>query len=204
MGCVNMTTGCGALGNGARGGSGGGSHSGGGLYRTCQQCRITCSTSADGRTLFTFPAGGIFPVTEQFTIPANTALVGAADPTDPSDKTKQQIEVSSHTWFVVPRNNALCGDDPMCKDSTAKGPAACTGDPRTHRQGFLMSSNTTLANISFQGADLGRAASEGTLCGPGAIELPGCKSGSGCADWGDDANGAGVVHNVVIRNVRLS
>jgi len=28
-------------------------------------------------------------------------------------------------------------------------------------------------NVNFQGADLGRAASEGVLCGPGAIELPG-------------------------------
>lgn len=46
------------------------------------------------------------------------------------------------------------------------GPTACIGDPRTHRQGFLMSSNSMLKNINFQGADLGRAASEGTLCGP--------------------------------------
>ena len=67
-----------------------------------------------------------------------------------------------------------------------------------------MSSDTMLSNINFQGADLGRAGSEGTLCGPGAIELPGCVSGVGCAGWGDGTTGSGVVHNVVIRNVRLS
>jgi len=62
-----------------------------------------------------------------------------------------------------------------------------------------------LKNINFQGADLGRAASEGTLCGPGAIELPGCLSGEECKSWHhSEANGNGVVQNVVIQNVRLS
>ena len=55
-----------------------------------------------------------------------------------------------------------------------------------------MSSNSTLKNVNFQGADLGRAGSEGTLCGPGAIELPGCLSGDGCASWGEShTNGNG-------------
>ena len=67
-----------------------------------------------------------------------------------------------------------------------------------------MSSNTTLQDINFQGADLGRAASEGVLCGPGAIELPGCLSGNGCTEWDGGANGRGVVSNVLVRNVRLS
>ena len=52
-----------------------------------------------------------------------------------------------------------------------------------------MSSHSALVNLSFQGADLGRAASEGTLCGPGAIELPGCLSGEECDDW-DEATGS--------------
>ena len=67
-----------------------------------------------------------------------------------------------------------------------------------------MSSNTTLQDINFQGADRGRAGSEGTLCGPGAIELPGCLSGDGCKTWGPEANGDGPAENVVIHNVRLS
>ena len=67
-----------------------------------------------------------------------------------------------------------------------------------------MSSGSKLINISFQGADLGRAASEGTLCGPGAIELPGCLSGDGCSSWADSSNGDGVVRDVVIQHVRLS
>eukprot|EP00040_Diaphanoeca_grandis_P013205 m.66825 g.66825 ORF g.66825 m.66825 type:complete len:495 (+) comp23730_c0_seq1:260-1744(+) len=178
----------------------------------CQKCMskrgrtqqsITC-TQVGNQRWFYFPAGGIFPVTEQFTLPSNTAIVGAANPNNPTDKTRQQIDVSTHTWFVVTKKSALCGDDPLCKDKSASAPTACVGDPRTHRQGFLMSSNSTLKNINFQGADLGRAASEGTLCGPGAIELPGCLSGDGCDTWGGSANGDGVVHNVLIQNVRLS
>jgi hypothetical protein len=162
---------------------------------------ITCAMA--GRQMqFRFPAGGIFPVVEQFTIPENIAIIGAASPTEPSDRRRQQLAVADNTWFVVPREDALCGDDPLCGAET-RGPTACTGDPRTHRQGFLMSSNSTLMNISFQGADRGRAASEGTLCGPGAIELPGCLSGEGCKGWGG-ANGRGVVENVEVRHVRLS
>ena len=103
----------------------------------------------------------------------------------------------------MPKSAALCGDDPWCEDATAKGPTACSGDPATRRQGFLMSSNSMLSNISFQGADMGRAASEGTLCGPGAIELPGCLSGDACDAWErGQTNGAGVVRDVIIRNVR--
>jgi hypothetical protein len=140
---------------------------------------------------------------EQYTIPPNTAIIGPANPNDPVDKSRQQTNLKAQAWFIVPARDALCGDDPLCRDQSAKGPTACSGDPRTHRQGFLMSSNSSVININFQGADLGRAVSEGTLCGPGAIELPGCLSGDGCASWGD-ANGDGVVQNVVIRNVRLS
>ena len=142
---------------------------------TCRRCRIRCARAApnDEQLQFHFPAGGVFPVVEQFTIPPRTAVVGAADPNDSDDKTRQQTNLTAHTWFVVPRKDALCGDDPWCKDATAKGPTACSGDPTTHRQGFLMSSDSMLKNVNFQGADLGRAACEGVLCGPGAIELPG-------------------------------
>jgi len=68
-----------------------------------------------------------------------------------------------------------------------------------------MSSNTTLRNVNFQGADPGRADSDpqNCLCGPGAIELPGCVSGLACDSW-DEASGSGVVENVLIENVRLS
>ena len=57
-------------------------------------------------------------------------------------------------------------------------------------------------------ADLGRSSHEGHLCGPGAVELPGCLSGDGCpgnATWGSEyTNGRGPVRNVLIQNVRLS
>ena len=181
-----------------------------GLAPACSRCTSRRNESIGciqmhGQTQFHFPAAAVFPVTEQFTIPPHRAIVGAANPNSPvGDKARQQSNFTGHTWFVIPRSAALCGTDPMCSDASAKGPTACSGDPHTHRQGFLMSSHTTLKNINFQGADLGRAASEGTLCGPGAIELPGCLSGSGCSSWDSGANGHGVVHNVLVQNVRLS
>jgi hypothetical protein len=68
-----------------------------------------------------------------------------------------------------------------------------------------MSSHTSLQDLNFQGADLGRADIEGTLCGPGAIELPGCLSGDACSAWGGGRTmGEGVVNDVLVRNVRLS
>lgn len=184
--CVNMTASCSAP------------------APSCLKCRIKCS-AADSTREFHFAAGGVYPITEQFTIPSRTAVVGAANPNDSSDKERQQTDIAAHTWFIVPQNVALCGDDPLCRDATAKAPTACVGDPVTHRQGFLMSSDSRLENVNFQGADLGRAASEGTLCGPGAIELPGCVNADGCASWNrSEATGSGVVSNVVVRNVRLS
>lgn len=178
---------------------------------------------------FHFPAGGVFPVTEQFELPPNVAIVGAANPTpDAADRPRQQTDVGAQTWFVIPRSAALCGDDPWCRcaararlcgrrfplvfaivvaeaavrdprtsvrgrasalrwlfvtvalasvrgrgdrsslppviavrtprradvrsraapppgrDATATGRTACVGDPRTHRQGFLMGNGTTL------------------------------------------------------------
>ena len=173
---------------------------------SCTQYDDWDSTIGIRRLEFKFPAGGVFPVLEQFHLPPNTAIIGAANPNAAADKTAQQLEISAHTWFVVPSNATLCRSDPMCKPASIKSPSGgpCVGDPRTHRQGFLMSSNTTLQDINFQGADRGRAGSEGTLCGPGAIELPGCLSGDGCKTWGREANGDGPAENVVIQNVRLS
>ena len=192
--CVNSTSDCGAA------------------NLACEKCTskrsgrnesITCERVGD-QNHFRFPPGGIFPVTEQFTIPQKTAIIGAANPTAIDNKARQQVDVAGQTWFIVPKTATLCCDDPMCQDASAKVPTACVGDPRTHRQGFLMSSYSTLKNVNFQGADLGRAASEGTLCGPGAIELPGCISGEGCPSWDDGANGDGTVQHVLIQNVRLS
>ena len=191
--CVNTTTTCNDV------------------HAACRACtsklsgrNIACADDGPQRVFF-FPPGGVFPITEQFTLPRHTAIVGAADPNAADDPARQQTDVAAHTWFVVPRSASLCGDDPRCANASARAPTACSGDPATHRPGFLMSTGSTLANVSYQGADLGRAASEGTLCGPGAIELPGCLSGDGCAAWGPGATtGTGVVRDVTVRNVRLS
>lgn len=108
---------------------------------------IGCTQEHDNNHLsFHFPAGGIFPVVEQFTVPPNTAIIGAANPNHLNDKSKQQTDISGQTWFVIPLANALCAHDPSCSNV-----AACSGNPRTHRQGFLVSSNTTLKNFNFQG-----------------------------------------------------
>jgi hypothetical protein len=85
---------------------------------TCGRCvstasnqSITCHHSGDGQLQFHFPPGGIFPVTQQFTLPPNTAIIGAANP-NAADQARQQIDVHGQTWFVVPKSAALCGDDP--------------------------------------------------------------------------------------------
>ena len=64
------------------------------------------------QTVFAFPAGGVFPVTQQFRLPPNTSIVGAANPNDPEDKTRQQLDVAAHTWFVVPAAATLCRSVP--------------------------------------------------------------------------------------------
>ena len=55
-------------------------------HPTCLQCNIT---KLPNQLQFTFPPGGIFPITEQFTIPSNTAVIGAANPNNPHNKSKQ-------------------------------------------------------------------------------------------------------------------
>lgn len=68
-------------------------------------------------------------VVEQFHLPSHTSIIGADNPNDPADKTRQNIEIAAHTWFVVPRSVTLCRSDPMCAAASKKSPSGgpCDG-----------------------------------------------------------------------------
>ena len=98
------------------------------------------------------------------------------------------------TFFVVDADAGLSDGRPYCKKVSA-------ATAKRLRPGFLLSSNTTVSNINFQGADLRRGSDNGDLCGGGAFETPGCVRGEDCeASTGDGK----AVRNVRIENVRLN
>eukprot|EP01045_Picozoa_sp_COSAG04_P028601 COSAG04_NODE_4484_length_2061_cov_15.445833_3_plen_230_part_00 len=98
------------------------------------------------------------------------------------------------TFFVVDADAGLSDGRPYCKKVSA-------ALAKRLRPGFLLSSNTTVCNINFQGADLRRGSDNGDLCGGGVFETPGCVRGEDCeASTGDGK----AVRNVRIENVRLN
>ena len=98
------------------------------------------------------------------------------------------------TFFVVDADAGLSDGRPYCKKVSA-------ATAKRLRPGFLLSSNTTVSNINFQGADMRRGSDNGDLCGGGAFETPGCVRGEDCeASTGDGK----AVRNVRIENVRLN
>ena len=122
------------------------------------------------------------------------------------------------TFFVVDADAGLSDGRPYCKKVSA-------ATAKRLRPGFLLSSNTTVSNINFQGADLRRGetrpladlsrwaalltspamgvagSDNGDLCGGGVFETPGCVRGEDCeASTGDGK----AVRNVRIENVRLN
>ena len=98
------------------------------------------------------------------------------------------------TFFVVDADAGLSDGRPYCKKVSA-------ATAKQLRPGFLLSSNTTVSNINFQGADMRRGSDNGDLCGGGVFETPGCVRGEDCeASTGDGK----AVRNVRIENVRLN
>ena len=100
---------------------------------------------------------------------------------------------AEQTFFVVDARAGLKDGRPYCKQVSA-------ATAKQLRPGFLLSSNTTVRNINFQGADLRRGSDNGDLCGGGVFETPGCVRGEDCAASTGDGK---AVQNVRIQNVRL-
>jgi len=129
---------------------------------------ISCETR-HGIRWFKFPAG-TFDIDRQVVVPAKTAIEGNANPNDPSDKTKEP-DPATQTYFVATRGvtdpaAAYCGTGGNMKP----------GDAQKLRIGFLLNSHTVVKNINFQGRDTTRPYDNGSLCGGGAFETPGCVS----------------------------
>ncbi|CAK0788556.1 unnamed protein product [Prorocentrum cordatum] len=108
---------------------------------------ITCEkTSAGGRKL-KFPAG-MFDIDEQVVVPANTEIVGNANPVDPDDKEKEP-DIVDQTYFIATKGITEDKDAAYCGTGGNMGP----GDAEALRIGFLLNSNTTVKYISYQGKD---------------------------------------------------
>jgi len=179
---------------------------------------ILCE-SKDGLRKFKFPAG-MFDIDEQVAVPANTEIEGNSNPNDPSDKTKKP-DPSTQTFFIATSgvtdpHAAYCGTNNNLQQ----------GEAQKLRIGFLLHSNTLVRNINYQGKDTTRPYDNGSLCGGGVFETPGCVSpgfgdgngwqwladdekSTGCYDHAGGSNdlligdGKGV-ENIVIENVRLN
>jgi hypothetical protein len=154
---------------------------------------VTCTWENGQRGRhFKFPAG-TFTVLHQVYVPDNTIIEGVKNPNDMNDPEKKPKE-EEQTFFVVDAGAGLRDGRAYCKKVSAV-------TAKQLRPGFLLSSNTTVCNISFQGADMRRGSDNGDLCGGGVFETPGCVRGEDCeANTGDGK----AVHNVRIQNVRLN
>jgi hypothetical protein len=169
------------------------------IVEDAEQCpsktshRVACTrqTGQRGRH-FKFPAG-TFTLSHQVYVPANTIIEGAKNPNDANDPEKKP-QAEEQTFFVVDASAGLRDARPYCKKVSA-------ATAKQLRPGFLLSSNTTVTNINFQGADVRRGSDNGDLCGGGVFETPGCVRGEDCeASTGDGR----AVQNVRIENVRLN
>lgn len=152
---------------------------------------ITCRL-VDGVKIFQFPAG-IFEIDQQLLVPPSTSIIGAASPNDMSDPTRSP-DWSGQTLFLATRG------------ATDYGMNYCHAkDMITTRVGFVLSSQVTVRNVSYQGIDTIRPGQNGALCGGGAFETKGCAENdckkSGVNNGGSDGMGS---VGVTIDNVRLN
>jgi len=151
-------------------------------------------------------------------VPANTEIVGNANPVDPDDK-EAEPDIAEQTYFIATKGITEDHAAAYCGTGGNMGP----GDAEALRIGFLLNSNTTVKYISYQGKDSVRPDDNGNLCGGGVFETPGCVSPGygdgvggdwvgktqGCYDHTGEPNdlilgdGKGV-ENVVVDSVRLN
>ena len=143
---------------------------------------------------------GQFDLTRQMFLPANTAIIGSANPNDPRDH-RRKPQVASNTYFVGTTTQP--GNDYKSLYRANKPLFA---------RGFVLNNRTAVINISVQGADVSRRSHLYT--GGAAFELPGCNAALTSADGmscdtyhgqhlGLSANGQ-AVHDVRIENVRIN
>lgn len=170
---------------------------------------ITCVEAAGWRHL-KFSAGE-FTITKQVYIPQNTIIEGIDNPND-EDKTKKP-DYTRQTVFIA---DAGVSDLNVCycqnlertwEPKSPSNPYHCSDltneQVRSMRKGFLMSSNTSVMNIAFQGKDTLRPSDNGALCGGAVFETPGCVHNR--CEFPHLMTGDGrPVTNVSIENVRLN
>jgi len=126
---------------------------------------ISCERIGDLR-VFSFPAGE-FSIDKQVNVPANTHIVGIANPNNMMDPTRKP-DYKTITTFVA-AHGVTHSDAKYCH-------GMAQGDAQKVRIGFLMNSNTKVSKVAFQGKDTKRPNENGSLCGGGLIETPGCVS----------------------------
>jgi len=171
--------------------------------------QITCEQNGVWRH-FKFPAGE-FTISRQVSVPENTVIVGAENPNG-KDKRKKP-DYSSQTVFVA--SEGLSDSDACyCQNLKKSWEPLSPSNPyhcqdltnervKSLRKGFLMSSNTVIQNIAFQGKDTLRPSDNGALCGGGVFETPGCVHNQ--CEFPELITGNGQpVTNVSIENVRLN
>lgn len=154
------------------------------------QGKITCALEKAGK-VYRFPAG-IFEIDEQLLVPEHTAIIGANNPNDLSDPLKQPAW-EAQTLFLATRG---------ATDSQMN--YCFAPDMVTTRVGFVLSSYTSVMDLSYQGIDIVRPMDNGGLCGGGVFETKGCAQN----DCGSDVNNGGsdgeCSADVSITNVRLN
>jgi len=170
---------------------------------------ITCKKDGLWRH-FKFPAGE-FRISRQVSVPEHTVLVGNGNPNG-EDRAKRP-DYNSQTVFVASDG---VSDDQVCycqnlekswEPLSPSNPYHCqeltNEQAKSLRKGFLLSSNTLIENIAFQGKDTLRPSDNGALCGGGVFETPGCVHNQ--CEFPHLMTGDGKpVTNVTIQNIRLN
>eukprot|EP00040_Diaphanoeca_grandis_P019548 m.103222 g.103222 ORF g.103222 m.103222 type:complete len:530 (+) comp27483_c1_seq1:160-1749(+) len=152
---------------------------------------ITCALE-DGVKSFQFPVG-IFEIDEQLLVPNFTSITGAASPNDMTNPTRSP-DWKLQTIFLATRGVT----DYLMDYCHAK-------DMVNTRVGFVLSSQVTVRDISYQGIDVIRPNDNGGLCGGGAFETKGCAENDCKASDVNNAGSDGVGSiGVTIDNVRLN
>ena len=144
-----------------------------------------------GIKTYTFPAG-IFEIGEQFLVPEKTSIIGNQNPNNMVHP-ERSPDWDQQTLFLATRG-VFAFSNPYCY----------ADDMVTTRVGFVLSSDCSVSNLSYQGIDTIRPDDNGALCGGGAFETKGCAQN----DCGGTVNNGGsdgkASVNVVISNVRIN